>query len=73
MKETFYILVISMWGNTGVQWEYIGSQLAPTQPMTEEQCLYLIDDAMWQASYENEYYQLRAHCVDANGAGKEKC
>ena len=73
MKETFYILVISMWGNTGVQWEYIGNQIALNQPMTESQCLFLIDDEMWQATYENEWYQLRAHCFDANCAGKEKC
>ena len=73
MKETFYILVISMWGNTGVQWEYIGNQIALNQPMTESQCLLLIDDEMWQATYENEWYQLRAHCFDADCAGKEKC
>ena len=73
MKEKFFIMVISMWGNDGSEWHYIGNQIALQQPMTEEQCLYLIDEEMWQASYENQYYQMRAHCFDANCAGKEKC
>jgi hypothetical protein len=73
VKEKFFILVISMWGNDGAQWHYIGNQIALQQPMTEEQCLYLIDEDMWQASYDNQYYQLRAHCFDEDCAGKESC
>jgi len=73
MKETFFILVISMWGNTGSEWEYIGNQIALQQELTEDQCVYLLDDAMWHTTYENEYYQMRAHCFPANCAGKESC
>ena len=73
MKETFFILVITMWGNDTREWHYIGNQISLQQPMTEEQCLYLIDEDMWQASYENQYYQLKAHCFPADCAAKEKC
>ena len=52
MKETLFILVITMWGNDATQWHYIGNQIALQQEMTEEQCLSLIDEDMWQASYE---------------------
>ena len=62
-----------MWGNTGSEWEYIGNQIALQQELTEDQCVYLLDDAMWQTTYENEYYQMRAHCFPADCAGKESC
>ena len=73
MKETFYILVISMWGHTGVEWVYIGNQIALQQPMTESQCFFLKSEDMWQASYENEYYKLQADCFDADCSGKKEC
>jgi len=60
--ELAYVLVISMWGNTGQDWQYIGNQIVLQQPMTLEQCEYLIDDTMWQAFYNNEYYKLMADC-----------
>ena len=62
-----------MWGNDGSEWHYIGNQIALQQELTEDQCVYLLDDAMWKATYENEYYQMRAHCFDADCAFKEKC
>ena len=55
--EVAYILVITMWGHTGIEWQYIGNQIALQQEMTEEQCLYLIAEDMWKATYENEFYQ----------------
>jgi|9_EtaG_2_1085328.scaffolds.fasta_scaffold73139_3 hypothetical protein len=72
-QEILYILVISMWGHTGTNWEYIGNQIALQQPMTQSQCEYLIDKDMWETSYDNKYYQLRAHCFPENCAGKESC
>tara|TARA_Y100001951_G_C11255935_1_gene249406 strand:- start:433 stop:651 length:219 start_codon:yes stop_codon:yes gene_type:complete len=60
--EIAYVLVISMWGNTGQDWQYIGNQIVLQQPMTLDQCEYLIDETMWQAFYNNEYYKLMAHC-----------
>ena len=71
--EVGYILVITMWGHTGVEWQYIGNQIALQQEMTEEQCLYLIAEDMWKATYENEFYQVRAHCFPVNCSGKDRC
>ena len=36
--EIAYVLVISMWGNTGQNWQYIGNQIVLQQPMTLDQC-----------------------------------
>ena len=47
--EVAYVLVITMWGNTGTVWEYIGNQIVLQQQMTEAQCEYLIDEEMWEA------------------------
>lgn len=71
--EVAYVLVITMWGHTGVQWEYIGNQIVLQEQMTEEQCLYLISEENWETTYENEYYQLRAHCFPTTCAGMKDC
>jgi hypothetical protein len=71
--ETLFIMVISMWGFNGNDWEYIGNQISLQQPMTQAQCEYLIDEDMWQVSYQNHYYRLMAHCFPADCAGKGKC
>ena len=60
--EIAYVLVISMWGHTGFDWQYIGNQIVLQQPMTLDQCEYLIDKTMWEAFYNNEYYKLTVHC-----------
>tara|TARA_R100000541_G_scaffold42203_1_gene49516 strand:- start:65 stop:286 length:222 start_codon:yes stop_codon:yes gene_type:complete len=72
MIETF-VLVITMWGNTGTEWQYIGNQIVLQQAMTEEQCEYLIDEDMWKASYKNEFYSLKAHCLPSDCSGKANC
>tara|TARA_R100000700_G_scaffold8093_1_gene11886 strand:+ start:337 stop:579 length:243 start_codon:yes stop_codon:yes gene_type:complete len=71
--ETLFILVISMWGFDGNEWQYIGNQVSLQQPMTEAQCLYLIDEKMWQATYSNQYYKMVAHCFPTDCAGKTAC
>ena len=71
--EKGFLLVITMWGNNGINWEYIGNQIVLQQVMTEEQCVYLIDKDMWEATYENKYYRMMAHCFPEDCAGKESC
>ena len=61
--EIAFVLVISMWGNDGTEWHFIGNQITLQQQMTEEQCNYLINEDMGSARYENQYYRLMAHCV----------
>ena len=71
--ETLFIMVISMWGFDGNDWQYIGNQISLQQPMTQAQCEYLINEDMWRASYENHYYCMMAHCFPTECAGKDKC
>ena len=71
--ETLFIMVISMWGFDGNEWQYIGNQIALQQPMTESQCEYLINEDMWRATYENHYYRMMAHCFPTECAGKKSC
>jgi|TARA_R100001510_G_scaffold36507_1_gene32956 hypothetical protein len=71
--EVAYVLVITMWGNTGTEWQYIGNQIVLQQQMTESQCEYLIDEEMWKATYQNEYYRMMAHCFPIDCAGMTSC
>jgi hypothetical protein len=71
MKE--FLLVISMWGNTGTEWEYIGNQIVLQEPMTEKQCQYIIQDSKWAQHYENEYYKMVVQCYPKECAGQESC
>ena len=59
--ETFFIMIISMWGFDGYECQYIGNHAALQQPMTDSQCEYLIDEDMWEITYHNQYYKLMAH------------
>jgi len=68
-----FILVISMWGFDGYEWQYIGNQVALQQPFTEAQCVHLIDENMWRATYHNQYYKMVAHCFPTDCAGKTAC
>lgn len=68
-----FILVISMWGFDGYEWQYIGNQVALQQPFTEAQCVHLIDENMWKATYHNQYYKMVAHCFPTDCSGKTSC
>tara|TARA_R110001592_G_scaffold20761_5_gene83844 strand:- start:4300 stop:4524 length:225 start_codon:yes stop_codon:yes gene_type:complete len=71
--DKVFLLVISMWGNTGTEWEYIGNQIVLQEPMTEKQCQYIIKDDKWAATYENEYYMMKTQCYPKECAGQESC
>ena len=68
-----FILVISMWGVDGVEWQDIGNQVALQHPFTEAQCVHLIDENMWRATYHNQYYKMVAHCFPTDCDGKTAC
>tara|TARA_Y100001937_G_scaffold86318_1_gene116767 strand:+ start:55 stop:252 length:198 start_codon:yes stop_codon:yes gene_type:complete len=59
MTELF-VLVITMWGNDGSQWLYIGNQIVLQQPMSQEACEYMAN--MWESFYDNEYYKMVIKC-----------
>ncbi|MBL97896.1 MAG: hypothetical protein CMF52_08775 [Legionellales bacterium] len=71
--DKMFILVISMWGNTGTEWEYIGNQMSLQIPMTLEQCSRMADESTWATTYNNEYYIMLPQCYPADCAGKASC
>ena len=60
MKE--FLLVISMWGFNGVEWEYIGNQYVNQNPMTKRQCEALIAEGQWKGFHSNAYYDIQFNC-----------
>ena len=57
-----FVLVISMWGNDGSAWQYIGNQYIMQETFTKEQCELLIDDENWGRVIDNKYYRLQFDC-----------
>ena len=70
MKE--FVLVISMWGNTGSEWLFIGNQSVMKHTFNEIQCQQLADENMWDHHNNNEYYKVLIQCYPACVA-KEEC
>lgn len=59
-----FVLVLSMWGKTAMgNWEYIGNQYVYNTPMTQEQCVNLIDRTQWSHHHTNEYYRVQFDCM----------
>ena len=48
IMDKVFVLVISMWGNNGTDWEYIGNQMVLQQDMTKSQCEYMVKEDMWK-------------------------
>tara|TARA_B100001093_G_C26817255_1_gene1010303 strand:+ start:321 stop:536 length:216 start_codon:yes stop_codon:yes gene_type:complete len=62
----FFVLVFSLWGNTGTTWEYIGNQYIYNTPMTLEQCQFIAAAQHWSKIENNEYYRLSVECIPMN-------
>ena len=71
--DRIFVLVISMWGNNGTEWEYIGNQMVLNQDMTKAQCEYMANDEQWTRFNNNEYYNMQLDCFPKDCQGKEKC
>ena len=54
MKE--FLLVVSMWGNTGTEWQYMGNQYIMQQLFTKEQCEIIASKKNWKQVVKNKYY-----------------
>ena len=61
MTEAF-VLVLSIWGNTGSEWIYTGNQYIMSELMTEEKCLEISDDSNWNSIRNNQFYDLQFDC-----------
>jgi hypothetical protein len=59
--EVAWVLVITMWGNNGIDWQPIG-QLVLKQPMLEQQCEWLLRNEMWEQFNNNQYYKMTVKC-----------
>jgi len=68
MKE--FVLVISMWGNTGEEWVYTGNQYIMQELFTEQQCHIIAQKANWEKYEKNEYLGLQFDCF--NKADKQE-
>tara|TARA_Y100001973_G_C5158724_1_gene312324 strand:- start:597 stop:797 length:201 start_codon:yes stop_codon:yes gene_type:complete len=55
-----FLLVISMWGNNGTEWVYVGNQIVLNYPMPKEQCMAMAKDWSWHE--QNEYYRFSIEC-----------
>ena len=73
MESKIFVLVISMWGNNGTDWEYIGNQMVLNQDMTKAQCEYMMSDDQWTRFNSNEYYNVQLDCYPKDCQGKESC
>ena len=62
MKE--FILVISMWGNTGEEWVYTGNQYIMQELFTKQQCEVIAQNANWEKYEKNEYLGLQFDCFN---------
>lgn len=62
-----FILVISIWGYTGTEWEYIGNQAVYQKPMTRVECKSVINN--WKKFEDNEFYRISLDCISAKESG----
>lgn len=60
MKE--FLLVISMWGNNGTEWLYMGNQYIMQELFTKEQCMAIADKKNWKQVVNNKYYAVAFDC-----------
>jgi len=60
MKE--FLLIVSMWGNDGTDWVYIGNQYIMQELFSKEQCEIIANNNNWQKVETNRYYGLQFDC-----------
>ena len=60
-----FVLVFSLWGFNGEDWEYIGNQYIYNAPMTIDQCMFIAHQSNWYKYETNENYRLSVECKPA--------
>ena len=60
MKE--FALVISMWGHTGVEWEFIDNQSILTETLSQEYCQFLSHEEMRHHDNQDKYFKELIKC-----------
>ena len=59
-----FVLVFSLWGNTGTDWVYIGNQYVLNQPMPLEQCEKMANLDNWSWHEDNKFYTIQLDCKE---------
>ena len=59
-----FVLVISIWGNTGTEWVYTGNQYVSQEIYTKEECLKLADASNWSKFRNNPFYDIQLDCFN---------
>ena len=60
MKE--FALVISMWGHTGVEWQFIENQSILTEELSQEYFQFLSYEEMTHHENQDKYYKILIKC-----------
>ena len=60
-----FVLVVTLWGNNGTDWIYIGNQYVLNDPMPIEKCNEMADLDNWSWWETNEYYTIQLNCEEA--------
>ena len=58
--NTLYVLIISLWGFTGVECVYVGNQIVYNEPMTKQECETMANN--WNKYELNEFYRMSIEC-----------
>ena len=64
MKE--FALVISMWGHTGVEGQFIDNQSILTEALSQEYCQFLSHEEMRHHENQDKYYEILIKCYPTN-------
>ena len=59
-----YLLVFSLWGNTGTDWVYIGNQYVFNTPMPLEKCELMAELDNWSWHEDNDFYTIQLDCQE---------
>ena len=63
--DKLFVLVVSLWGNNGTDWVYIGNQYVQNEPMTVDRCVEMANLDNWSWWETNEYYTVQLSCEEA--------
>ena len=63
--DKLFVLVVSLWGNNGTDWVYIGNQYVLNEPVPIDRCVEMSNLDNWSWWETNEYYTVQLSCEEA--------
>ena len=58
-----FVLVFSMWGFDGLEWQYMGNQYVYDAPMTAQECNFIASQDNWTKFEGNPFYRISVECL----------